>query len=54
MKQRAARRMLGTFAPKSRFSLFLRNQIFKLLSIGWFADLAIGREFSDRIALPDY
>jgi hypothetical protein len=54
MKQRAARRFAGSFALKSRFSLALRNQVFRFLSIGWIAELAVGREFSDRIALPDY
>lgn len=54
MKQRAARRLMGAFAPKSRFSLFLRNQLFKLMAIGWVADLTVGREFRDRIALPRY
>ena len=44
----------GAFAPKSRLSLFLRNQLFKLFSIDWIADLTAGREFSDRIELPDY
>src|SRR4029079_9382829 len=33
MKQRAARRFAGAFAPKSRLSLFLRNRVFGLLSI---------------------
>jgi 2-polyprenyl-6-methoxyphenol hydroxylase-like FAD-dependent oxidoreductase len=54
MKQRAARRFAGAFAPTSPLSLFLRNQLFRLLSIGWIADLTAGREFSDAIALPDY
>ena len=54
MKQRAARRFAGGFAPKSAVSLFLRNKLFSLLSIGWIASLIAGREFSDRIALPDY
>jgi 2-polyprenyl-6-methoxyphenol hydroxylase-like FAD-dependent oxidoreductase len=54
MKQRAARRLSGTFAPKSRFSLLLRNQVFRLLSVPWIAELAIGRELTDRIELPDY
>jgi 2-polyprenyl-6-methoxyphenol hydroxylase-like FAD-dependent oxidoreductase len=53
-KQRAARRFAGSFAPKSKMSLFLRNRLFGLLSIGWLAKLIAGREFSDRIALPDY
>ena len=54
MKQRAARRFAGALAPKSRMSLFLRNRLFGLFSIGWIAKLIAGREFSDRIALPDY
>jgi len=28
--------------------------VFSLLSIPWIANLIAGREFSDRIALPDY
>ena len=54
MKQRAARRFAGAFAPKSSASLFLRNRVFALLSVPWIADLVAGRGFSDRIALPDY
>jgi 2-polyprenyl-6-methoxyphenol hydroxylase-like FAD-dependent oxidoreductase len=53
-KQEAALRLAGAFAPKSRFSLFLRNQIFKLLSVRWIADYAIGRDLVDKIVLPDY
>ena len=53
-KQKAALRFAGAFAPKSNFSLFLRNQIFRLLAIPWIADLAIGRDLADNIALPDY
>jgi 2-polyprenyl-6-methoxyphenol hydroxylase-like FAD-dependent oxidoreductase len=53
-KQKAALRLAGTFAPKSKFSLFLRNQIFRLLAIPWIADLAVGHDFADHIALPNY
>ncbi|MGH9550970.1 MAG: hypothetical protein ACRD3W_16430, partial [Terriglobales bacterium] len=53
-KQKAALRFAGVFAPKSRFSMFLNNQIFKLLAIPWIADLAVGRDFADHIALPNY
>jgi len=34
--------------------LWLRNRIFDLLSVGWVADLAVGHDLADRIALPDY
>lgn len=53
-KQKAALRFAGSFAPKSKLSLFLRNQIMKLLTIPWVADLTFGHDFADRIALPNY
>ncbi|MGC2529001.1 MAG: FAD-binding domain [Candidatus Acidiferrum sp.] len=53
-KQKAALRFGSSFAPKSKFSLFLRNKIFQLMAIRWIADLAVGRDLADRIALPDY
>ena len=53
-KQKAAVRFAGAFAPKSEFSLFLRNQIFNLLTIPWIADWAVGRDIADNLALPDY
>jgi 2-polyprenyl-6-methoxyphenol hydroxylase-like FAD-dependent oxidoreductase len=53
-KQKAALRFAGYFAPESEFSMFLRNQIFKLLSIPWVADIAMGRDLADKIALPKY
>lgn len=53
-KQRSALRFAGAFAPKSRFSLAVRNAIMNLLSIGWIADLAIGRDFADDLSLPTY
>jgi 2-polyprenyl-6-methoxyphenol hydroxylase-like FAD-dependent oxidoreductase len=53
-KQKAALRFAGTFAPKSKLSLFLRNQVMNLMRIPWVADLAVGRDLADRIALPEY
>jgi 2-polyprenyl-6-methoxyphenol hydroxylase-like FAD-dependent oxidoreductase len=53
-KQKGALRFAGTFAPKSKLSMFLRNQIMNLLKIPVIADLAVGREFADELALPDY
>ncbi|HEY6905738.1 MAG TPA: FAD-binding domain [Candidatus Acidoferrales bacterium] len=53
-KQKAALRFAGFFAPKSKRSLFLRNQVIKLLDLPWIADLAIGRDIADRIPLPQY
>ena len=52
-KQKAALRFAGTFAPRSRFALFFRNQVMNLMSIPWIADLAMGRDLADNIALPE-
>jgi 2-polyprenyl-6-methoxyphenol hydroxylase-like FAD-dependent oxidoreductase len=53
-KQEAALRFAGFFAPKSKLSLFLRNQMMKLLKIPWVADLTIGRDIADKLSLPQY
>jgi 2-polyprenyl-6-methoxyphenol hydroxylase-like FAD-dependent oxidoreductase len=53
-KQIAAIRFAGSFAPKSRFALFLRNQIFSLMAYPWIGKLAIGKTLSDKIVLPEY
>jgi 2-polyprenyl-6-methoxyphenol hydroxylase-like FAD-dependent oxidoreductase len=53
-KQQAALRFAGYFAPKSKFSLFLRNSVMNLMRIPWLADFVVGREISDRIPLPEY
>lgn len=53
-KQKAALRFAGSFAPKSKLTLFLRNQLFKLMAIRWIADLAVGRDLADNITLPSY
>jgi 2-polyprenyl-6-methoxyphenol hydroxylase-like FAD-dependent oxidoreductase len=53
-KQKGALHFAGTFAPKSKFSMLLRNQVMKLLKIPWVADLAAGRDLADELALPDY
>jgi 2-polyprenyl-6-methoxyphenol hydroxylase-like FAD-dependent oxidoreductase len=53
-KQDAAKRFAGIFAPKSRFAMFLHNQVMNLMSLGWVARLAGGSAFNDNIALPEY
>ena len=53
-KQKAALRLGGSFAPKSKTSLFLRNQIMNLLKIPWVAKLAIGAGLRDKLTLPEY
>lgn len=53
-KQRAAERFGAFFVPASKFSLFVRNRVSKLLTIPLIADLAIGPEFEDHLELPAY
>lgn len=53
-KQKAALRFAGSFAPKSKLTLFLRNQLFGLMAVRWIADQAVGRDLADKIALPTY
>ena len=53
-KQRAALRFAGYFAPRSNLSLFVRNQIMNLMRIPWIADRVVGRDFADKIAIPQY
>lgn len=53
-KQKAALRFAGAFAPRSKLALFLRNRIFNLMAIPWIADLVVGRDLADNIALPEY
>jgi 2-polyprenyl-6-methoxyphenol hydroxylase-like FAD-dependent oxidoreductase len=53
-KQKAALRFAGIFAPKSTISMFLRNQIMKLLTIPLVADVFVTRDLRDDIELPNY
>jgi len=53
-KQEAAIRFAGAFAPKSKFSMFLRNQIYNLLRVQWIANFVVGRDLADHIDLPQY
>ena len=53
-KQKAAIRFDGSLAPRSKFSLFLLNQVFNVMSIPGIADFAIGRDLADKISLPAY
>ena len=47
-KQKAALRFADSFAPKSKFALFLRNQIFNLMAHRWVANLSLGSGLSDK------
>jgi 2-polyprenyl-6-methoxyphenol hydroxylase-like FAD-dependent oxidoreductase len=54
MKQRGAERFAAAFAPKTRWGLFLRNQVIKTLALSAIARLTFGREIADRLSLPEY
>jgi len=53
-KQKAAKTYANSFAPKTRFRLFVRNQVLKALRIPGVAELTIGRSITDRLTLPSY
>ena len=53
-KQKVAERFASAFAPKTRWGLFLRNQVIKAFVIPGLARLAFGRDLNDTLQLPDY
>jgi len=53
-KQRGAERVSSAFVPKTRRGLFMRNQLINAAAIPGLARLALGRDISDRLPLPDY
>jgi 2-polyprenyl-6-methoxyphenol hydroxylase-like FAD-dependent oxidoreductase len=53
-KQKAAEKFAGSFVPKTRWGLSLRNQITKAFAIPFVPKLLMGSSLLDRIELPDY
>jgi 2-polyprenyl-6-methoxyphenol hydroxylase-like FAD-dependent oxidoreductase len=53
-KQRGAERFAGAFAPKSRWGLFLRNQLSNAAAIPRFARITFGRGIVDSLTIPEY
>jgi hypothetical protein len=53
-KQDAAEKFAGTFAPKTRMGLFLRNKISSAMALPFVAQLTLGRSLRDDITLPDF
>jgi len=51
-KQVAAERLALAFAPRSRFQLWLRNAVVKLMSVPFVSNLAMGSTLRDAIELP--
>lgn len=54
IKQRAAQKFAKSFAPKTQAGIFLRNQVTRLMSIPFVADIAMGNMFKDSLTLPAY
>jgi 2-polyprenyl-6-methoxyphenol hydroxylase-like FAD-dependent oxidoreductase len=53
-KQKGAERFSAAFAPKTRWGLFLRNQVIKSFAIPGLARISFGRDISDTLRLPEY
>jgi 2-polyprenyl-6-methoxyphenol hydroxylase-like FAD-dependent oxidoreductase len=53
-KQRGAARFASAFAPKTRWGLFLRNQVIRAAAVPGIARLSFGRDIVDTLCLPDY
>ena len=53
-KQQGAARFAGAFAPKTRWGLFLRNQVIRATAMPGVARAAFGRDIADRLKLPEY
>jgi 2-polyprenyl-6-methoxyphenol hydroxylase-like FAD-dependent oxidoreductase len=53
-KQAAAQRFAGSFAPKTRLGLVLRNRIMKSFALPFVASRGLGGLLLDRIELPEY
>lgn len=53
-KQAAARRFAGSFAPKTRLGLSIRNWTTRALAIPFVAELTIGSSLRDAIEVPRY
>ena len=53
-KQKGAARFASAFAPRTRWGLFVRNQIIKASAIPGVAGLSFGGDIIDTLKLPDY
>jgi 2-polyprenyl-6-methoxyphenol hydroxylase-like FAD-dependent oxidoreductase len=53
-KQQAAEKFATSFTPRTRFGVFLRNQITKAFAIPFVPRLVMRGSLLDRIDLPDY
>ena len=53
-KQRGAEHFASAFAPRTRWGLFLRNQVINAFAIPGLAKFAFGKDIIDTLELPEY
>jgi 2-polyprenyl-6-methoxyphenol hydroxylase-like FAD-dependent oxidoreductase len=53
-KQQGAERFAAGFAPRTRWGLFIRNQVIRACAIPGLAAFAFGKDIRDILQLPDY
>jgi 2-polyprenyl-6-methoxyphenol hydroxylase-like FAD-dependent oxidoreductase len=53
-KQAGAARFGGALAPKTQWGIWFRNQVLNAFTIPGLARVAVGREITDKLVLPDY
>jgi 2-polyprenyl-6-methoxyphenol hydroxylase-like FAD-dependent oxidoreductase len=53
-KQKSARNFASSFAPRTRFGLWFRDQMTKFMAIPFVAEALIGADIRDDFDLPDY
>ncbi len=53
-KQKGAERFAKAFVPRTRWGVFVRNQVLKAFRIPYVSRLAIGRDIIDRLQVPEY
>jgi 2-polyprenyl-6-methoxyphenol hydroxylase-like FAD-dependent oxidoreductase len=53
-KQRSARRFAGSFAPKRKLGIFVRNHVTRLMTQPFVVKLFMGGLLTDPVVLPDY
>lgn len=53
-KQRGAERFAAAFAPRTRWGLFLRNQVIKAFAIPGLSKVMFGQQIADTLRLPEY
>jgi 2-polyprenyl-6-methoxyphenol hydroxylase-like FAD-dependent oxidoreductase len=53
-KQKGAERFSSAFAPRTRFGLFVRNQVVRACALPGVAKFALSRDITDTLEPPDY